>query len=109
MNNGKPSVNVIPYHGFSLCSGLFATVFSGKMQCVKLVTEEFFFNNEKHETTRKKFIGWMTHACNQSSFHEILSGLFGSFVVKTFGRKSRTEGSETPTPCAISRTGRWRF
>ena len=49
---------------------------------VKLVTEEFFSNNEKRETTRKNFMEAALTAGMRRTSHEIFSGHFVSFVVK---------------------------
>jgi hypothetical protein len=44
--------------------------------------EEVFLNNEKHEKTRKKFMGVALTAIMCRISHEFFSGLFVSFVVK---------------------------
>ena len=49
---------------------------------MKLVTEGFFFNNEKHEKTRKKFMEAALTARMRRYSHEIFSCHFVSFVVK---------------------------
>ena len=49
-----------------------------------LVTEEFFLNNEKHETTRKKFMEAALTASMRRSSHAIFSGYLVSFVVKKY-------------------------
>ena len=53
---------------------------------VKLVTEGFFLNNEKHETTRKNFMEAALTASMRRTLHEIFSGHFVSFVVKKYHR-----------------------
>jgi len=57
---------------------------SGKLDnaSVKLVTEGFFLNSEKHETTRKNFMAVALTAGMRRTLHEIFSGHFVSFVVK---------------------------
>ena len=46
------------------------------------VTEEFFLNNEKHETTRKNFMETALAAGIRRDSHEIFSCHSVSFVVK---------------------------
>ena len=53
---------------------------------VKLVTEGFFLNNEKHETTRKNYMEAALTASMRRTLHEIFSGHFVSFVVKKYHR-----------------------
>ena len=74
--------------GYALYPGLFGEVLRSKTSVklgnasVKLVTEEFFLNNEKHETTRKNFMEAALTAGMRRTSHEIFSGHFVSFVVK---------------------------
>jgi len=49
---------------------------------LKLLTEEFFLNSEKHETTRKNFMKAALTASMRRTSHKIFSGHFVSFVVK---------------------------
>jgi len=53
---------------------------------VKLVTEGFFLNNEKHKTTRKNFMEAALTASMRRTLHEIFSGHFVFFVVKKYHR-----------------------
>ncbi|MDD3954611.1 MAG: hypothetical protein PHY82_11925, partial [Lentisphaeria bacterium] len=60
---------------------------------IKLVTEEFFLNNEKHETTRKNFMEAALTASMRRTSHEIFSGHWVQCPKVGRGYPERVQGS----------------